>query len=102
MVCVTAEKRCVIGTVAALVEAVMALFVWMMFPGIVMRAVDAPIAIVVAAPAKLTVVAVALTRLNEAEGVVIEVVTSGEVIAWTPVKVWPASVLAIEAEVVGK
>ena len=42
--------------------------------------VPAPILKVVAAPAKLTVVAVALTREKVVEGVVIEVVMSGEVI----------------------
>lgn len=99
---VTVFSLCVIGTVAAFPDAVMALFVQMMFPAMVMSAVEAPIAIVVAAPAKLTVVAVALTREKVVEGVVRLVVMSGEVIDWTPVKVCPASVRAMVALVLGK
>jgi hypothetical protein len=48
------------------------------------------------------VVAVALAIEKVVDGVVMEVVTSGEVIDWTPVKVCAASVRATEAEVVGK
>lgn len=88
---VTVEILRVIGTVAAFPEAVIALLVLMMFPGIVTRAVEVPMEMVVASPAKLTVVAVLLTNEKVEEGVVIEVETSGEVMAGV-VRVFAVSV----------
>jgi len=49
--------------------------------------VAAPIVSVVAAPPMLRVVAVAFTKSNDVDGVVIDVVISGEVIDWIPVNV---------------